>query len=357
MPWRILRFEWQLSTTMYEPWRAVSERMKEAVGNFTDCRPCSRVPAARPRMTPCLRDTTVNQVGGLSKLQTTHCSGGGVKLIATAIAATLQLGVSLGAQAAVISSFESGLGGWSYIGDVSVQSSSIGLDPTHGHQMAFMSTMCDRDNLPSQGGGCETTVNEHPYSGVSSPAAHFAREFLGLPSFQHDFLAAMPSTAYAAIFGEGSAMKYRFYAPHSGALSFDWNRIGADGDSAYLSLWSDDGSFRTSDWIFNYPSFTGSFANSGVDLCARYYTDSEIRCNIPSSLNVETGWQTKTVEILQTGWYTIGFGLGEIAEGTVPTVLALDNVRFNALPEPGTGILTLSGVGLLALFARRRKTP
>ncbi len=33
---------------------------------------------------------------------------------------------------------------------------------------------CDRDKPPIQGGFCDITINEHPYSGVSSPDAGYA---------------------------------------------------------------------------------------------------------------------------------------------------------------------------------------
>jgi hypothetical protein len=283
-------------------------------------------------------------------------------------AAFVALLFSSSSNAGLISGFESGLSGWDYIGDVSVQSSAIGLVPTQEQKLAFISTMCDR-NSPPVVGRCNTTTNEHPYSGVSSSPSDVARQFLGLPQAPADFMAAMPYVDPAApgggfytpaIVGESGAMKTRFYAPKAGTLSFDWNRIGTDSDSAYFSLWSDDpaSDFRLNDWIYYPSTFRGTFSPSGVDLCSRYYdiAPSPSACGAagPAFFNAETGWSTKAVSVPNAGWYWLGFGLGEIAEGTAPTVLALDNVRFQ-VPEPAT--LLLVAAAIVGIASTRRRSP
>lgn len=285
------------------------------------------------------------------------------------------LATSSAAHAIPISSFESGLTGWDFMGDVSIQNASIGISPTQGQQMAFVSTMCNDQNPPSQVpddqlAPCNTTVREHPYSGVSSPATQFSREFLGLPSDPWDFEALMPVRTNSPV-GESGAMKTSFYAPQAGLLEFDWNHVGDPGDSAYFSLWSADpeSSFRTTDWIYAYywddavQSLVPSAPSgpSDVQICARYYglLDDPLHptCGLPGSadyLNQETGWFTKSVEVPTAGWYEIGFGLGEIQEGTVPSVLALDNVRFVKVLEPSTLGLFVGGLFAAAFVSRSR---
>ena len=266
--------------------------------------------------------------------------------------------------ASPISGFEAGLPGWEYIGDVSTQSSAIGLNPTQGNAMAFISTMCDRNNPPTVG-QCNTTTNEHPYSGVSSLPSAYARNFLGLPSNGLDFINAMPSvntslpgggTLEVGTVGESGAMKLRFYAPQAGVISFDWNRIGEDGDTAYFSLWSADplNTTRINDWIYYANTFEGTFTSSGVDLCSRYYDDGYgPTCQNPANnfYNYETGWSKKSANVSQAGWYWIGFGLGEVAEGTAPTVLALDNLRFD-ISEPGTLLLLITALAAMAIRSK-----
>ena len=254
------------------------------------------------------------------------------------------------AQSVLLSGFESGLAGWNTLGDVSVQTAAVGLTPTQGAGLAFVTTLGS---------------HEIPYSGTPSPNDSVTREFLGLPGGIPQFMAAMPAVnpigpggaiLEPPIVGEGGAMTYRFHAAQAGALSFDWDRIGKDGDSAFLSLWSDDDSIRTNDWIYYANSFTGTFEPSGVDLCP-HQTDTS--CSDPSQIafyNVETGWSEMSVAVPQAGWYTIGFGVGEIAEGTAPTVLALDNLEFSpsAVPEPETWTLMALAAAVTALASRRK---
>jgi hypothetical protein len=256
----------------------------------------------------------------------------------------------------LLSGFESGLAGWNTLGDVSSQTAAVGLTPTQGSGLAFVTTLGS---------------SEIPYSGTASPNDGVTRQFLGLPAGIPQFMAQMPAVdptfpgggiLEPPIVGEGGAMTYRFYAAQAGVLSFDWDRIGRDNDSAFLSLWSDDDSIRVNDWIYYATSYAGTFGPSGVDLCAHQTISS---CSDPaqaSFYDVETGWTEKSVDIAQAGWYTIGFGVGEIAEGTVPTVLALDNLTFSpsTVPEPATS--TLMAIAAAAAAARaarsvRRRAP
>ena len=253
----------------------------------------------------------------------------------------------------LLSGFEAGLSGWNTLGDVSVQTAAVGLTPTQGSGMAFVTTLGS---------------SEIPYSGTPSPNDTLTREFLGLPGGIPQFMAQMPPVDPVTpgggileppIVGEGGAMTFRFHAAQAGVLSFDWDRIGRDNDSAFLSLWSDDNSIRTNDWIYYANAYAGGFHSSGVDLCSRQTVTT---CPNPAGLyGVETGWLSKSVNILQPGWYTIGFGVGEIAEGTVPTVLALDNLTFSpaAVPEPPPWALLAAAalVGALCARARRARPP
>lgn len=278
-------------------------------------------------------------------------------------AAMLVLFIPCNSQAALVSGFEAGLYGWTTLGDVSIQNSNIGLEPTQGRNMAFVTTMCDRDKPPI--GGCDTSINEHPYSDISSPPAQYARAFLGLPTNDSDFLNVMPaqSSATGLLRGEGGAIKTEFFASQPGLLTFDWNRIGSDADAAYYTVWSDNSvnSFRQNDWILTFDNQNQfPLTPSDVQLCARYYdTDPSQTCDNPAGrdfYNVETGWISQSIQIPKAGSYWFGLGLAEVAEGSSPTILALDNVRYT-VPEPDT--LSLFGAGLVAMIftlGRKRST-
>jgi hypothetical protein len=245
------------------------------------------------------------------------------------------------AQAATLSGFESGLAGWVHSGDVSIHSAAIGLVPTEGQQLAFLSNMDFRHN---------------PYSG--KPANYATRGLLGMPDDTNDFLALMPPVALGINpLAFGSAATLRFIAPGMGQLAFDWAKLGADTDFAFLSLWSDDGAYRFNDWIYAGPLPT---ALGGVRLCQRIFENSTPPEDCDRDFygyNTVTGWHTETLPVPRAGAYTIGFATGSILDDGTPTILALDDVRFQALPAPATLGLSLIALTLLGLVRRRGAVP
>lgn len=262
---------------------------------------------------------------------------------------------STAAHAGLISGFENGLQGWDYIGDTSVQNSSIGLAPTQGQNFAFLTTI----------GPLLSDLT--PYSGTPSPYAGTVRTFLGVETAQipgypggEYYMPDFPSVGYEyGMVGDGAAIRTQFTVNHAGYVSFDWNRIGSDGDNDYFTIWNDDLGTRINGWIFLYGIHTydaaaganaGGFLPVDVGLCS-HTTSLGGGC---APYDVQTGWNTMSVWIDTPGTYNIGFGMNEIAEWTAPTVLALDNVRFNVVPEPSSvALMGLAAAGLG--FARRRK--
>ena len=260
---------------------------------------------------------------------------------------------STGAQAGLISGFEQGLNGWDHIGDVSIQTASVGLAATQAQHYAFLTTLSTAANTP----GPET-----PYSSTNSPSSATAREFLGIQTVTppgccgDPYMVGFPmadttlpngGTAPYAIYGESAAIKTKFTANRPGFVSFDWDRIGADGDNAYFTIWSDTPGTRINGWIYDYHTSTESFSYVDVGLCEHTYA-------IPSGCqiyNTHTGWHTLNIQIDAPGDYWIGFGMNEIAEGSTPTILALDNVRFT-VPEPATNALLLLAFGALLVVRR-----
>lgn len=257
------------------------------------------------------------------------------------------------AHAGLITGFEQGLDGWEYIGDVSIQTADIGTEPSQAKKMAVITTMCDPHNPPSQTGYCDVSEDfrEYPYSGVSSPSYKVTWDFLSIDDY--------PRELYNAA-GDSGALKTQFFAPRAGVFKFDWNYIGEPFDEAYFHLFSEEaGSLLLEslynglegiDWLDRIPT--------NVELCARQYYDPADIDYICDLLDYpfygETGWKTKSVEVFEPGWYWFGFGMGEIAEGNGPSALALDNIRYRVVAEPGT--LLLLGIGLVGTgLARRRR--
>jgi hypothetical protein len=242
------------------------------------------------------------------------------------------------AQAGLVSGFESGLSGWMHMGDVSVQSAEIGLAPTQGSNLAFISTMDGRHN---------------PYSGTAASAATL--EFMGLPTSVDDFLAAMPPIPVLFYNPFGSAAKLSFFASGAGRLSFDFNKIGSDDDYAFLSLRSGDDAFMLNEWLYHGELPMGP---TGVRLCERIFAISPPPfpgyCDLESGggYNTQTGWRTRSLFVPRAGWYTIGFATGSAVDSGTPTVLALDNLNFTA-PAPATALLAITALAAVALSRRR----
>jgi hypothetical protein len=271
-----------------------------------------------------------------------------MRLIAKILTASIFMCSSV-AHAGLISGFENGLEGWDYIGDVSVQNSTIGLAPTQGHNLAFLTTI---------GGATDLA----PYSGTNSPSSGVAREFLGIQTipcgvgdicmvgFPADTSMPGGGTQSYAYAGESAAIKTQFSVKKAGYVSFDWDRIGHDGDNAYFTIWNDDLGSRINGWLYDWHTYTDGFVPVDVGLCSRT-TSIAGGCDF---YNTHTDWHTMSVWIDTPGTYTIGFGMNEILEGTAPTVLAIDNLRFN-VPEPSSAALMGLAVAGLA-FVRRRKT-
>ena len=265
------------------------------------------------------------------------------------VAVSMLMASSL-AHAGLISGFEDGLKDWTTLGDVSVQTAASGLAPTQGRNLVFLSTL---------------GANETPYSGVASPASSAARNFLGIQTIpgtgccDGPTMAGFPlvdtsmpggGTLDYAMVGESAAIKTQFTVSHAGYVSFDWDRIGTDTDNAYYTIWSDELGSRLNGWIYEPHISTEPFTAIDVGLCART-THSANGC---SSYDAHTDWHEKRVWIDTPGTYFLGFGMNEIAEYTVGTVLAIDNVRFNVVPEPD-GVFLFGLAGAALLLARRRR--
>ena len=257
--------------------------------------------------------------------------------------------------AGLLSGFENGLQGWDYIGDTSIQNSSIGLAATQGRNFAFLTTLSTNAATPRP---------ETPYSGVNSPRSNIARDFLGIQTAQvgidDPYMVGFPMVSTTvpgggnspyAIYGESAAIKTSFTANRPGYISFDWDRIGIDGDNAYFTIWSETLGKRINGWVYDYHTSKETFSSVNVGLCDHVATDST---DCDTLYNQHTGWHTLNVWIDTPGVYNIGFGMNEAAESSVPTILALDNVRFT-VPEPGSiALLGLSLAGMTVL--RRRKS-
>jgi PEP-CTERM motif len=260
------------------------------------------------------------------------------------------------AQAAIINgSFETGtFAGWNTIGDTSIQTSSIGIAPTDGTSMALLTTLCDSQS----GAHCETILRELPFSATSAvPSTVVTEGFFGFTSAEiNTFIprevgpptAGFPLRGFPA--GEGSGIKQTVTGNAGDILSFDFyyvtNEGVLNGDQAFFALIPTGGGPKV--LMFLNP-LTGQGSISPVDLCNRQVGSS----NCAPSSNRTTDWQHVAFALPSHGTFTAGFGMWEVAEGTVPSALFIDNVQLTSVPGPST--LVLLGVGLAGAASLRRR--
>jgi hypothetical protein len=72
--------------------------------------------------------------------------------------------------------------------------------------------------------------------------------------------------------------------------------------------------------------------------------------------NLETGYQTLTININTTGTYTLGLGVSDATTTDNPSALLIDNIQVvGPVPEPTTIAFSVAGAALLVALRRRIK--
>jgi hypothetical protein len=260
----------------------------------------------------------------------------GAKILRFAfVAALLLLALPLAAQAAVVNGgFETGtFAGWDVIGDTSVQTASVGISPTHGCCMAFLTTL----------------TNGVPFS------THFASFFVLQTFLGYSFaeLRQIP-VAYPGHYepyGDGESAIKQTIQGHAGELlSFDayWvtnDGIGADGGALSIAPSTSGPKVLV---FLSPPLFSALGTVSPVPLCQHSGEFGGFQC---SFANRTTGWQHYDVLLSSTDTLTIGFAVWNTVDSLAPSALFIDNVELR-LPQPSTAALLL--VGLLGLLFSRR---
>ena len=232
-----------------------------------------------------------------------------------ALAALLPLGA---ANAAVVNgSFESGLAGWSMLGDASTQATvgSVGaIDGAAQLSLTTASLLFD-DDLAG--------VGAFNLSATDTAAAGGTLEgFVGLAPGALD-----PDPLNAVQAYEGSAVSQSFTASAGQTLSFRFNFLSKDtlpGDFGFVVI--DGAMFKLADTTW-------------LSAPAGRWTQ-------------QTGYGLFTHVFSTGGPHTLAFGVVDVGDFNASSALLIDTVQVSAVPEPGTYALMLGG--LVALALRRR---
>lgn len=237
-------------------------------------------------------------------------------LVGAAIAAS-----GMGAKAQQIDNggFESGLTGWTVIGDASTQAGA-----PEGLSQLWLTTASatEQDDFPLAAGALNRSGVGAAL--VGSPGG--LETSLGLPLTALD-----PDLANGIVAFEGSAVSRSVSADAGDVLSFSWN-------------------FGTTDTVNDY----AFFVVDGQIFTLADYSQATLPTSFLGNAS-ETGVATWSHTFLSAGAHQIGFGVVDVGDFSVTSTLAIDNVQISPVPEPGSLALPLAG-GVVFAARRVRKT-
>lgn len=258
--------------------------------------------------------------------------------LCTTVAVLAGLALPTTAEAVILSGgFEDDLTGWEAIGDYRVETSTFGSGSVQGTSQAFLSTAFNEvigfdENRNEIVGG-----DAVPVTFISGLDSLNLEGFLGLSTFFGD--ESLDSLATAEPI-EGSAIKQTFTASAGETLSFSWN---------FLTNESTGQAARND---FTYPDFNDfAFATVQSDSDSKLFSLADTGSNFSNSstfLEQETGFNTFSYTVPNTGSYTLGIGVVDVGEPTRVSGLLVDKVE--AVPETSS-TTTTSALGMLALGA------
>lgn len=239
--------------------------------------------------------------------------------------------VPTAAEAATINGgFEDGFASWETVGDYRVETSTFGSGPAEGASQAFLSTASNEVLVPNQ----PPEGNAVPSTFISGLPSNL-EGFLGLSTFLGDESLDSIATAQPI---EGSAIKQTFTASAGDVVSFSWNFVT---NESVEQAARNDSTFPN----FNDFAFAAIQSDSSNEIFSLADTISNFS-NSSTPLFNETGFNTFSYKVPDTGNYTLGIGVADVGEPTRISGLLVDNVE--AVPEPSSMLGTL---GVLFLGA------
>jgi len=228
---------------------------------------------------------------------------------------------------AVLLSFETGLDGFSTVGDAYLVDTGFDGSIPHGSQALYLSTF-------PNGGGTGDLTGDPIESPRPSPAVagSVLESFLGLAAGTLDALSPSGNPVV-----EGSAALLSFTTPATTTVSLQFNMLTNETD-VWAPTWRD--------YVFTH--LTGQPDAVHADVEASPLSASS------TIFNRETGWLTVTWADLPAGSYDLGIGVADVQDDNVGTAILLDAVSI--VPSPRAALLLGFGVAGIWIAGRPRAT-
>lgn len=240
-------------------------------------------------------------------------------------AAVATLALASSAEALVIGGFESGLDGFTTVGDVYRVDDGFGTGMPEGSWGLFLSTFPNGDGLlgPLTGDPIEQT-------GTPAVATSVLESFLGLAAGALDAISPSNPTV------EGSAARLTFTTTAVTTLRLEYVLLTNETDA-----WAPD----FTDFFFTTLTGEGAVEQANVRDEALFASGTVF--------DRDTGWLFVEWADLPAGTYTLGLGLVDVQDSDLGTAVIVDNVEI--IPEARTAAMLSLGLGGIWLTGRPRR--